>query len=90
MPEWERDSAQSVAEQIARFVQVSDGCTAKLSRQQRGQWVATSWIGQIYKHFPDPKPSYVTPWEELPEWQRETDADVFDVIERAVRDGQLR
>jgi hypothetical protein len=85
MPEWERDSAQAVAEQIAQFVEASGVGTAKLSREQRGQWVATSWLGQIHKHFADPKPSYVTPWEELPDWQRETDADIFDMIEQAVR-----
>jgi hypothetical protein len=83
MPEWERESAKAVAEQIAHFVAVSDGRTARLTSAQRGQFVATCWIAQIHRHIPDPKPSYVSPWEELPEWQRETDAHIFDVIERA-------
>jgi hypothetical protein len=49
---------------------------------QKGRFVATCWIGQIFKHFPDPKPSYVADWDELPQWQRETDADIFERIEQ--------
>ncbi len=84
MPEWERDSAQAVAELVVRFVDESDGGTAKLTREQRGQFVATTWLAQMHKHFPDPKPSYVSPWAELAAWQRETDADIFDAIEEAM------
>src|ERR1700716_4325691 len=28
--------------------------------------------------LPDPKPSYVADWDELPQWQQETDADIFE------------
>jgi hypothetical protein len=28
--------------------------------------------------------SSITPWEEMPDWQRQTVAHVFDVIEQAV------
>jgi hypothetical protein len=86
MPEWERNSARAVAELILHFVEESGGGTAKLTREQRGQFVATAWLGQVYKHFPAPKPSHVSPWAELPGWQQETDADIFDMIERAVTD----
>src|SRR5205807_5199200 len=89
IPEWERDSARAVAHLVIQFVEGSDGRTAMLSREQRGNFVATAWVVQIHKHFPDPKPSYVTPWPDLPEWQRETDADIFDVIEQAVQ-GEAR
>lgn len=49
-----------------------------------GYVVATCWIAQIYKHIPDPKPGYVADWTDLPEWQQNTDADIFDLIEREV------
>jgi hypothetical protein len=42
--------------------------------------VALCWIGQVFKHIPDPKPGYVADWDELPKWQQETDADIFDRI----------
>lgn len=85
MPEWERQSAEAVAQLVVRLVEESGGGTAKLSREQRGQFVATAWLAQVHRHFPDPKPSYVSPWAELPAWQQETDSDIFAVIEQAVR-----
>ncbi|ROO52575.1 hypothetical protein EDC02_7507 [Micromonospora sp. Llam0] len=81
-PEWERQAASAVFGQIHDFVQVSSGCTAKLSREQKGRFVALCWIAQIYKHFDDPKPSYVADWDALPAWQQETDADIFEHVER--------
>lgn len=81
-PEWERASAAAVYDQVRAFIEATDGKVAKLSRVQKGQFVAVCWVGQIYKHFPDPKPSYVAGWDELPDWQQETDADIFERIER--------
>ena len=83
-PGWERASAEAVYNQVAAFIETSDGNTAKLTREQRGRFVATCWIAQIYKHIPDPKPGYVADWNDLPEWQQNTDADIFDTIEQAV------
>jgi hypothetical protein len=70
-----------VYEQVRQFVAVSNGTTSKLSRGQKGRFVALCWIAQIYKHIPDPKPAYVADWDDLPEWQRETDADIFERVE---------
>lgn len=80
-PGWERESAAAVYDQVAAFVQLTGGSTARLSRAQKGRFVALCWIGQIYKHIPEPKPSYVADWEDLPAWQQETDADIFERIE---------
>ena len=80
-PDWERDSATAVYDQVSAFINATDGNTVKLSREQKGQFVALCWIGQIYRHFPDPKPSYVADWAALPHWQQQTDADIFERIE---------
>lgn len=82
-PEWERECATAVYEQVRAFVEVTGGKTVKLTREQKGRFVALCWIGQIYAHFDDPKPAYVADWEALPRWQQETDADIFERIERA-------
>jgi hypothetical protein len=82
-PDWERTAAAAVYDQVRAFVDATDGATAKLTREQKGRFVALCWTGQIYKHFPDPKPSYVADWDKLPDWQKETDADIFENIERA-------
>ncbi|MGC9671421.1 hypothetical protein ACNTMW_33360 [Planosporangium sp. 12N6] len=81
-PQWERACAAAVYDQIRAFIETTDGAATKLTREQKGRFVALCWIGQIYKHFPDPKPSYVADWVDLPDWQQETDADIFEHIER--------
>jgi len=80
-PEWERQAATAVYGQVKDFVTVSGGSAAKLSRTQKGRFVSLCWIAQIYKHFDAPKASYVADWDELPEWQRETNADIFQRIQ---------
>ncbi|MFC0430964.1 hypothetical protein [Kutzneria buriramensis] len=79
--DWEKAAAVVVYEQVRTFLGVTAGAAAKLSRTQKGQFVAACWTGQVYQHFADPKPSYVAEWNALPEWWQETDADVFEHIE---------
>ena len=86
-PEWERRAGAAVYGQVRTFIEVTDGAAAKLARAQKGRFVALCWIGQIVRQFPDPKPSYVADWDQMPEWQRETDADIFDEILSAVLAG---
>lgn len=81
-PDWERDAATAVYDQVLAFITAANGATAKLTPDQKGRFVALCWIGQIFKHFPDPKPSYVADWHDLPEWQQATDIDIFERIEQ--------
>ncbi|WP_019633212.1 hypothetical protein [Actinomadura atramentaria] len=78
MPEWERDAARTVFCQVASFIEL--GATDAMTREQKGRFVALCWIAQVHKHLPHPKPSYVADWNDLPAWQRETDADIFETI----------
>jgi hypothetical protein len=80
-PDWERQSAAAVYRQVRDFITISNGNASKLSREQKGRFVALCWIAQIYKHISDPKPAYVADWDELPRWQQETDADIFERVE---------
>lgn len=79
-PEWERDAAAAVEHQVRAFVAAAGPGVDKLARHQKGQFVALCWIAQIYKHFPEPKASYVAEWRDLPHWQQNTDADIFESI----------
>ncbi|MGW4826324.1 hypothetical protein ACWEOG_01990 [Amycolatopsis japonica] len=81
-PDWERDAATAVYDQVLAFIVVTNGATAQLTPEQKGRFVALCWIGQIFKHFSDPKPSYVADWDNLPEWQQATDIDIFERIEQ--------
>ncbi|MEU4948073.1 hypothetical protein ACFYN3_41895 [Streptomyces lavendulae] len=80
-PDWERASAAAVERQVLDFIDVSGGNTSKLTREQKGRFVALCWIAQIHKHITDPKPGYVADWDKLPDWQQETDADIFERLE---------
>lgn len=84
-PDWERAGAAAVYQQVKAFIEISDGATAKLTRDQRSQFVAICWIGQMYKQFGDPKPSHVADWSQLASWHQETDADIFEQIERRLK-----
>lgn len=81
-PRWEQESTAAVYHQVRAFIEATDGGAVKLTRSQKGRFVALCWIGQIFKHFPDPKPAYVADWDDLPRWQQETDADIFEHIEQ--------
>ncbi|MFI9118462.1 hypothetical protein ACIGW0_03475 [Streptomyces bikiniensis] len=83
-PAWEREAAAAVYGQVRDFIEVSGGHTARLTREQKGRFVAICWTAQMFRHFEDPKPGYVADWADLPAWQQETDADIFERIEQAV------
>ncbi|WP_231386758.1 hypothetical protein [Nocardia sp. BMG111209] len=82
--DWERVSAAAVYRQVVDFIKVTDGAAARLSAELKGQFVAICWIGQILARIPDPKPGYIAPWDQLPEWQQKTDIGIFEAIERDV------
>ncbi|GAB2880189.1 hypothetical protein [Streptomyces mayteni] len=50
---------------------------------ETGRLFREAWISGVRRHCPgEPKPGYVADWAELPAWRRETDADVFEAVER--------
>ncbi|MFJ8092453.1 hypothetical protein [Streptomyces griseofuscus] len=83
-PAWERQAATAVYGQVRDFIEASGGHAARLTREQKGRFVAICWTAQMFRHFEDPKPGYVADWSDLPAWQRETDADIFERIEGTV------
>lgn len=84
MPDWEQASAAAVYGQVVAFLELTRKAAARLSPELKGQFVAICWIGQILARIPDPKPGYIAPWEQLPEWQKKTDLGIFEAIERRV------
>jgi hypothetical protein len=47
-PDWERACAAAVEHQVLDFISVTAGATTKLTREQKGRFVALCWIGQIH------------------------------------------
>jgi len=87
MDDWEQQSAIAVFQQVDGFIRAGRerGQITSLTREQGGRLVRIAWVGQMFKHFPDPKPAYVSDWEEMAsQWEREVDMDIFEAIQQAV------
>ena len=51
-----------------------------------GRIFREAWIAGVNKHYPgEPKPGYVTPWDETPEWEREAAAAVYGQVRDFIR-----
>ncbi|GGM68183.1 hypothetical protein GCM10012275_43390 [Longimycelium tulufanense] len=51
------------------------------SIDERARIVRDAWTTGVTTHFPgDPKPSYVAPWDETPEWGRQAATAVYDQV----------
>ncbi len=86
MPAWEQQAASAVYRKVHALIQVGlqQEPPARLAQEQGGRYVSEAWNVQVYRHVPNPKPGYVADWEDLPEWQRATDMDIFAAIEQSV------
>jgi hypothetical protein len=86
MPDWEKEIVTEIYAQMQALVQAGaqDGQATRLNREQGGQVIRIAWIGQVYKHIPDPKLSYVCSWEAMPSWEQEVDMDIFEMIQAQV------
>src|SRR5918911_3932714 len=52
----------------------------KLSTR-KGRAFREAWITGVMQHYPgEPKPSYISPRDETPEWERESAAAVYDQV----------
>lgn len=48
---------------------------------EQGRVFREAWIAGVKKRFPgEPKPSYITPWDETPDWERTSAAAVYDQV----------
>lgn len=86
MPEWEQLSAITVYNKVQSLI-VSGrrhNPPVRLTPDIGGQFIAEAWNVQVFKRLSNPKPGYVADWEDLPEWQRQTDRDIFSAIEQSV------
>ena len=57
-----------------------------MSQSEGARLFREAWITGVRKHFPgEPKPGYVTPWEETPEWERQAAGAVHDQVRQFLR-----
>ncbi len=86
MPDWEKEIVTEIYAQMQALVQAgAQGEKAtRLNREQGGRVIRIAWIGQVYKHIPDPKSSYICNWEEMLAWEQEVDRDIFEKLQAKV------
>lgn len=84
--EWEQASAIAVYQQMQALIAagINQEREIRLNREQGGRAIRLAWVGQIYRHIPDPKPTYVCSWEEMPAWEQAVDMDIFEAIQAQV------
>ncbi|GAB4590042.1 hypothetical protein [Nocardia sp. IFM 10818] len=83
-PDWERAAASTVYGQVVDFLAQTGGKAADLSRDQKSRFIALLWIGQVRHRLPDAPASYLADWDEMKPWQRETDADIFEAVQKSL------
>ncbi|WP_037801814.1 hypothetical protein [Streptomyces sp. LaPpAH-108] len=84
VPQWEREVAGEVATRVRDLMTLSEGTAARMSREQKARFVAVCWANEVHDQLTDPDPAQVAEWSDLPVWQQETDADIFEAIERSL------
>ena len=48
---------------------------------EQGRIFRDAWIAGVTKHYPgEPKPGYIAPWEDTPDWERDSAAAVYDQV----------
>jgi hypothetical protein len=85
MASWEQKAASAVYGKVRELIRagLQHEPPVRLMGEQGGRYVSEAWNVQVFRHIPNPKPSYVADWENLPEWQRATDMEIFVDIEMA-------
>lgn len=88
MAEWEQKAAIAVYRKTQAFISVGLQEGVNPTPEQGGRFISEAWNVQVYRHIPNPKASYVADWEDLPEWQRQTDIHIYSVIAAEVTRSQ--
>jgi hypothetical protein len=58
------------------------------NREDGGRFFREAWIAGVKKHFPGtPKPSYVAPWESMPDWEKEIVTEIYAQMQALVQAG---
>jgi len=86
MSAWEQEAARAVYGKVRALIQagLQHEPPTRLTEEQGGRYISEAWNVQVFRHIEHPKPAYVADWEDLPEWQRLTDRDIFAAIEQTV------
>lgn len=78
---WEQENAIKVYELVQHLAWTVGWPIDGLSREQKGRFVYTCMIAQVWKRIPQGEEAHLVDWDQLPAWQQESYADIFENIE---------
>ncbi len=56
--------------------------------EQGGRFFRKAWITGVHKYYPGtPKPGYIAPWEEMPDWEKQIVTELYQQAQALVRAG---
>ena len=78
---WEQENAIKVYELVQHLAWTVGWPIDGLSREQKGRFVYICMVAQMWKRSPQGEKAYLVDWDQLPAWQQESYADIFENIE---------
>jgi hypothetical protein len=78
---WEQENAVKVYELVQHLAWTVGWPIDGLSREQKGRFVHTCLVAQIWKRAPQGEGMALNDWNHLPGWQQVVYADLFETIE---------
>ena len=78
---WEQENAVKAYELVQHLAWTVGWPIDGLNREQKGRFVHTCLMAQVWKRAPQRKSIALSDWNQLPTWQQQVYADLFEMIE---------
>ncbi len=78
---WEQENVVKAYELVQHLAWTVGWPIDGLSREQKGRFVHTCLIAQVWKRAPQHDEIALGDWNQLPTWQQQAYADLFEMIE---------
>lgn len=80
---WEREAVIALYNHVRSIILPSLQEGIRIPREHGGYLVGSIWNILMFQILHDPKPSYVSHFNQLSEWQQKTDIKMFEAVEAA-------
>ena len=59
-----------------------------MDREEGGRFFRDAWIKGVKQHYPGtPKDSYITPWENMPQWEKDIVTEIYSQMHALILAG---
>ncbi len=85
MDSWEQEAVKLLYQHIRAIILPALEQNVSIPREHGGYLVCSIWNMLLFQLLREPKPSYVTHFDQLASWQQKTDIKMFEAIETSVQ-----